>query len=81
MLHRPTLAFPSQSFGIVRPVSATREEPSIHEDFKTDGGHMNSVGNIADPDPASISDTVRPLATANAIGIRHDASIILSERN
>jgi hypothetical protein len=48
---------------------ATREEPILREDFKTDGSHMNRAVNIAG------------LATRNASGGRYDPSIPWSEGN
>ena len=69
------------------PVFLSRSEPAIVTSLSRTSTKPLSLQrtsrqvNIADPDPASIPDSVRPLAPRNASGRRHDASIILSERN
>jgi hypothetical protein len=75
------LGFPEPVVWHCKPMTATREEPSLRENFKTDGSHMNRAANIASPDPASIPVSISPLATRNASGRRYDASIPSCEGN
>ena len=69
------------------PVFLSRSEPAIVTSLSRTSAKPLSLQrtsrqvNIADPDPATIPNSVGPLATMNASRRRHDPSIILSEWN
>jgi hypothetical protein len=68
----------------IRPRLLSRSEPAIVTSHcrEPPRNHSASEGlRTADPDPATIPNSVGPLSTRDTRGRRHDASIILSERN